>query len=43
LSCCAVKRSGCTRNLRTGQLHRDPDTEIRLCINAPVGDVAVRI
>ncbi|MGW4534210.1 ferredoxin reductase [Nocardia sp. NPDC004340] len=38
-SCTAVKRSGCTRNLRTGELDSDPDQPIQICINAPVGDV----
>lgn len=38
-SCTQVKRSGCTRNVLTGELDGDPDREIQLCINAPVGDV----
>ncbi|MEV6771922.1 ferredoxin reductase [Nocardia sp. NPDC051030] len=42
-SCTAVKRSGCTRNLRTGELDADPDQSIQLCINAPVGDVDIAI
>jgi ferredoxin-NADP reductase len=42
-SCTKVKTSGCTRNVRTGELHTDPDTEIQLCISAPVGDVAIDI
>jgi stearoyl-CoA 9-desaturase NADPH oxidoreductase len=40
-SCTAVKTSGCTRNLLTGDLHTEPDSEIQLCISAPVGDVAI--
>lgn len=40
-SCTAVKKSGCTRNVLTGELNDDPDTEIQICINAPVGDVAM--
>jgi ferredoxin-NADP reductase len=40
-SCTKVKTSGCTRDLRTGAVHSDPDTEIQLCISAPVGDVVV--
>jgi len=40
-SCTAVKTSGCTRNVLTGELNPDPDTEIQVCISAPVGDVAV--
>ena len=38
-SCTQVKTSGCTRNIRTGETDSDPDTEIQLCINVPVGDV----
>jgi ferredoxin len=40
-SCTKVKTAGCTRNVRTGDLHTEPDTEIQLCISAPVGDVAI--
>ncbi|MFI5778823.1 ferredoxin reductase [Nocardia sp. NPDC051570] len=42
-SCTAVKRSGCTRDLRTGDLHNDPDQPIQLCISAAVGDVDIEI
>lgn len=42
-SCTAVKRTGCTRNLRTGELDADPDQSIQLCINAPVGDVDIAL
>lgn len=40
-TCTKVKTSGCTRNVRTGDLHSDPDTEVQLCISSPVGDVAI--
>jgi ferredoxin-NADP reductase len=40
-TCTKVKTSGCTRNVRTGELDSDPDTEVQLCISAPVGDVAI--
>jgi ferredoxin len=40
-TCTKVKTSGCTRNVVTGDLHTDPDTEVQLCISAPVGDVAI--
>ena len=40
-TCTKVKTSGCTRNVRNGELHTDPDTEVQLCISAPVGDVAI--
>lgn len=42
-SCTAVKKSGCTRNVLTGELNNDPDTEIQICISAPVGDVAMEL
>jgi ferredoxin-NADP reductase len=42
-TCTKVKTSGCTRNIRTGELDRDPDTQVQLCISAPVGDVAIDI
>ncbi|MGQ4619530.1 FAD-binding oxidoreductase [Nocardia sp. R7R-8] len=43
LSCTAVRRSGCTRDLRTGATDLDPDRPIQLCISAPVGDVDIDI
>jgi len=42
-SCTAVKRSGRTRDLRTGATHDDPDQPIQLCISAPVGDVEIDV
>lgn len=42
-TCTATKVSGCTRNLKTGELDTDPDQPIQLCINAPVGDVDIAI
>ena len=42
-SCTQIKTSGCTRNIRTGETDSDPDTEIQLCINVPVGDVDIQI
>ncbi|MCM6778904.1 ferredoxin reductase [Nocardia sp. CDC159] len=42
-SCTAVKRSGCTRDLRSGELHNDPDQPIQLCVSAAVGDVDIEI
>jgi stearoyl-CoA 9-desaturase NADPH oxidoreductase len=42
-SCTQRKTSGCTRNIRTGETSTDPDSEIQLCINVPVGDVAIDI
>lgn len=42
-TCTAIRRSGCTRDLRTGELDAQPDTRIQICVNAPVGDVAVEL
>lgn len=42
-SCTALKRSGRTRNVRTGDTHDDPDQPIQLCISAPLGDVDIDI
>lgn len=42
-SCTAVKKSGCTRNILTGDLNDDPDQHIQLCVSAPVGDVDIEI
>ncbi len=42
-SCSAVKKSGCTRNVLTGDIDTDSDTHIQLCISAPVGDVEIDI
>lgn len=42
-SCTAIKKSGCTRNVRTGETDSDPDQPIQLCINAPAGDVVIDI
>ncbi|WP_305091956.1 ferredoxin reductase [Prescottella sp. R16] len=42
-SCTAVKRSGRTRDIRTGDTHDDPDQPIQLCISAPVGDVEIDV
>jgi ferredoxin-NADP reductase len=42
-SCTSVRRSGCTRNLRTRELESDPDQPIQLCVQAAVGDVDIEI
>jgi ferredoxin-NADP reductase len=42
-TCPKIKTFGCTRDIRTGELHTDPDTEIQLCVSVPVGDVAVEL
>lgn len=40
-TCTRPLRCGTVRNVVTGDVQSDPDTEIQLCINVPVGDVAV--
>lgn len=42
-TCTRPKLSGCTRDIRTGEVNADPDTDIQLCINVPVGDVTVDV
>ncbi|MFZ2174300.1 MAG: ferredoxin reductase [Rhodococcus sp. (in: high G+C Gram-positive bacteria)] len=42
-SCTAVKKTGCTKNVRTGDTDTDQDKAIQLCISVPVGDVALDI
>jgi stearoyl-CoA 9-desaturase NADPH oxidoreductase len=40
-TCTAVKRSGTTRNVLTGEEHTAPDEEIRVCVSAPVDSCVV--
>lgn len=42
-TCTAVRLSGCTRDVRTGEQDSEPGQRIRICVNAPVGDVTVEI
>ena len=28
---------------RTGELNSDPDTQVQLCINVPIGDVSIEL
>ena len=42
-SCTQQKISGTVRNVNTGALDADPDREVQLCINVPVGDVELDI
>lgn len=42
-SCTATKISGCTRNVRTGELDAEPGKPIQICVSAPVGDVDLDI
>src|SRR5215510_6239178 len=40
-TCTRPLQSGTVRNLRTGELTADVGAPIRLCVNAPVGEVVV--
>jgi ferredoxin-NADP reductase len=42
-SCTKVKKSGCTRNILTGETDSEADTHIQLCINTAVGDVEIEV
>ncbi|SNS79003.1 ferredoxin reductase [Rhodococcoides kyotonense] len=42
-TCTSVKTSGCTKNVKTGEVDVEPDKEIQLCVSVPVGDVALDI
>lgn len=43
LSCTSTKRTGCVRNIKTGDTSAEEDEDIQLCVSAPVGDVAVDV
>jgi ferredoxin-NADP reductase len=40
-SCVGTLRSGRVRDLRTGRVHGQPGESLRICINAPEGDVEI--
>jgi ferredoxin-NADP reductase len=42
-SCTQIKRSGCVRDVRSGELSAEEDEEIQLCVSVPVGNVAIDI
>ncbi|WP_460605728.1 ferredoxin reductase [Jatrophihabitans fulvus] len=42
-TCTSRKVSGSVRNVNTGDVDSDPDTEVQLCINVPCGDVELDI
>jgi ferredoxin-NADP reductase len=42
-TCSARKRSGSVRNLITGEISNASDEDIRICVSAPVGDVALEL
>lgn len=40
-TCTAVRVSGATRDLRTGEVDSEPGCHVQICVNAPVGDVEI--
>ncbi|MGX7826977.1 ferredoxin reductase [Actinokineospora sp. 24-640] len=40
-SCTSVKTAGRVRDVRSGEVSTDPDTEVQLCVRVPVGDVTL--
>lgn len=42
-SCTKVRKSGCTRNILTGELDSESDQPIQICVSAPVGDVDIEL
>lgn len=42
-TCTAVRVSGTTRDLRTGEVDSTPDCHVQICVNAPVGDVEIEL
>lgn len=38
-TCTAVRLSGATRDLRTGEIDAEPGCRVQICVSAPVGDV----
>jgi stearoyl-CoA 9-desaturase NADPH oxidoreductase len=42
-SCTSVKKAGCVRDARNGEVSAEEDEEIQLCVRVPVGDVTIDI
>lgn len=42
-TCTAVRRSGATRDLRTGEVDAEPGCHVQICVSAPVGDVDIEL
>lgn len=40
-TCVAVRLSGATRDLRTGEVDSEPGCRVQICVSAPVGDVEI--
>lgn len=42
-TCTSVKKSGCTKNIKTGETDTESDKKIQLCVSVAVGDVDIDI
>lgn len=42
-TCTAVRVSGATRDLRTGEVDTEPGCLVQICVSAPVGDVEIEL
>jgi hypothetical protein len=42
-TCACGKRSGATRNLRTGELEHEPVSALRLCISSASSDLVLEL
>ena len=42
-TCTAVRVSGATRDLRTGEVDTEPGCHVQICVSAPVGDVEIEL
>lgn len=42
-TCTAVRVSGATRDLRTGEVDAEPGCHVQICVSAPVGDVEIEL
>ncbi len=42
-TCTAVRVSGATRDLRTGEIDSEPGCRVQICVTAPVGDVEIEL
>jgi ferredoxin-NADP reductase len=42
-SCTQIKKSGCVRNVISGEISDNPDEQIQLCISVPLSDVTIDI
>ncbi|MCK0092354.1 iron-sulfur cluster-binding domain-containing protein [Rhodococcus sp. F64268] len=42
-TCTAIRSSGCTRDIRTGETDSEPGARIQICVSAPIGNVTVEL